>query len=72
MKKARMRVTQWLGDIPVEAECAACAGVRFRASGTGHRPDRIQYAESLQRQFDRHVRTSHEERGRSTPDSSPG
>ena len=35
MKKPTIRVTKWLGDIPVEANCSACPGVVFRAKFQG-------------------------------------
>jgi len=38
MKKPVIRVTKWLSDIPVEAQCSLCPGVAFRAQGTTHRP----------------------------------
>jgi len=38
MKKPTLRVTKWLGDIPVEAYCTACPTVAFRAQGSSHRP----------------------------------
>ena len=33
MKKAIIRVTKWLGDIPVEAQCSVCPTVSFQAQG---------------------------------------
>jgi hypothetical protein len=59
MKKPFLRVTKWLADIPVEAQCTACANVSFRARGTSHRPSREEYQNSLQAQFDEHVKTAH-------------
>lgn len=61
MKKPFLRVTKWLGDIPVDASCTACSGVSFRAQGSGHRPNREEYAKSLQAQFDEHCRIVHSE-----------
>lgn len=62
MKKPFIRVTKWLGDIPVEAECTACRGkTNFRAASTTHRPSRDEYQKSLQSQFDAHVKTTHAE-----------
>ena len=43
MKKPTIRVIRWLGDIPVEASCSACSGVVFKATGSGHRPNREEY-----------------------------
>jgi hypothetical protein len=59
MKKPTLRVTKWLGDIPVEAYCTACPTVAFRAQGSGHRPNREEYQRSLQAQFDEHYKTEH-------------
>jgi hypothetical protein len=59
MKKPAIRVTKWLGDIPVEAGCTACPGVVFKAKGSGHRPNREEYHKSLQEQFDRHCKETH-------------
>ena len=65
MKKPFLRVTKWLGDIPVEAECTACPGeAKFRAASTSHRPTREEYSTQLQRAFDHHLKTVH------TPESS--
>ncbi len=59
MKKPRIRVTRWLGDIPVEASCSACPGVVFKATGSGHRPNREEYQNSIQTQFDAHCKAVH-------------
>ena len=59
MKKPVLRVTKWLRDIPVEAECAECAGTAFRAKGLTHRPNREEYQRSLQAQFDEHIKLVH-------------
>ena len=60
MKRPFIRVTKWLGDIPVEAECTVCRGeTKFRASSTSHRPNREEYQKSLQAAFDEHVKTIH-------------
>ena len=59
MKKPSLRVTKWLGDIPVEAQCRACPDTRFQATTASHRPNREEYAQSLQHQFDAHCKTAH-------------
>jgi hypothetical protein len=59
MKKPTLRVAKWLGDIPVEASCTACASIAFRAKGSSHRPNREEYQKSLQAQFDEHLRMVH-------------
>jgi hypothetical protein len=60
MKKPFLRVTKWLGDIPVEAECLSCPGTHFQAKSASHRPNRVEYQKSLQEQFDAHLKTVHE------------
>jgi hypothetical protein len=59
MKKPVLRVTKWLNDIPVEARCAWCADVSFKAMGLSHRPNREEYQKSLQAQFDEHAKIVH-------------
>ena len=59
MKKPSLRVTKWLGDIPVAAECTSCVGVGFDAKSASHRPTREEYQKSLQSQFDAHFKTVH-------------
>lgn len=61
MKKPCLRVTKWLGDIPVEAECTACANLRFQV--TELRPNREQYQKVLQDRFNQHMKTAHAESG---------
>ncbi len=64
MKKPSLRGTKWLGSIPAEAECTACSGVKFKASTGSHRPNKEEYAKSLQRQFDAHLKQAHPENDR--------
>jgi hypothetical protein len=59
MKKPVIRVTKWLGDIPVEAHCSVCSDVEFKARGVGPRPSREEYQKSLQQQFDAHCKATH-------------
>jgi len=60
MPKPFLRVTKWLGDIPVEAECRACpGGDTFRVQPSGHRPKRDEYAKQLQRAFEEHLQRVH-------------
>lgn len=63
MKKPAIRVTKWLGDIPVEATCILCSNVSLRAVGQSHRPNREEYQRSLQAQFDEHLKIAHSETG---------
>jgi len=59
MKKPSLRVTKWLGDIPVAAECTSCVAVAFDAKSSSHRPTREEYQRSLQSQFDAHFKKVH-------------
>jgi hypothetical protein len=59
MKKPVLRVTKWLGTIPVEAECTACADAKFQARASSHRPNLAEYQKALQSQFDQHVKAVH-------------
>jgi hypothetical protein len=59
MKKPTLRVTKWLSDIPVEANCSVCSSAAFRAKGSSHRPNREEYQRSLQAQFEADLRTVH-------------
>jgi len=65
MKTPVIRVTKWLGDIPVEATCSLCLNVSFRAQGSSHRPNREEYMKSLQTQFDVHCKAEHSSSERS-------
>jgi hypothetical protein len=60
MKKPSLRVTKWLGDIPVEAECTACPEEsKFHAASDHQRPNKVDYQQKLQRAFDRHFFDRH-------------
>jgi hypothetical protein len=61
MKTPMIRVTKWLGDIPVEATCTECSAVSFRAERSTHRPNREEYQKSLQAQFDEHCKAAHQQ-----------
>jgi hypothetical protein len=63
-KKPNLRVTKWLsGDIPLEAECTACADARFNVQFDPrerfHQPTRQSCAHQLQRQYDAHLKAVH-------------
>ena len=58
-KRPALRGTKWLGTIPVEAECTACAGVKFKAVFESHRPSQDEAMRSLQQQFDEHFQQAH-------------
>ena len=68
-KEPTLRITKWLpivdragAEIPLEAECSACADVRFEVSFSlrhhlvqpFHEPDREHFLQSLQGAFERH------------------
>jgi hypothetical protein len=59
MKKPVLRVTKWLKDIPIEGCCRLCSGTLFTAASPHHRPEKAEYTERLQREFDRHVADVH-------------
>jgi hypothetical protein len=59
MKRPSLRVTKWLGDIPVEAECTACPDLTFKVKPITHRPNREEYGKYLQQEFDRHLKHVH-------------
>jgi hypothetical protein len=61
MKKPTLRVTKWLGDIPIEAHCTFCPALSFKVLGTSHRPNPEGYQKSLQAQFDAHFKAAHSE-----------
>jgi hypothetical protein len=69
VKKPFIRVTKWLGDIPVEAGCTACADAHFRAESQSHRPQREEYQTSLQAQFDAHCKSVHNDAAPANPAS---
>jgi len=66
MKKPVLRVTKWLGDIPVEARCSQCPEAIFHATSPHHRPQKAEYTESLQREFERHLAALHDEKAASS------
>ena len=72
MKKPFLRVTKWLGDIPVEAECTSCADAKFQVRSASHRPSREEYQKVLQREFDHHSRAVHLPKDGGEGDAGPG
>jgi hypothetical protein len=59
MNKPSLKVTKWLGNIPVEGVCACCADAQFRPSWNHRRPDKTACEEKMKREFDRHFREVH-------------
>jgi hypothetical protein len=68
MKKPTLRVSKWLGDIPVEAVCNVCPGAAFKAESSSHRPNREAYQKSLQQKFDEHLKLAHSSTSDERPD----
>ena len=73
-KEPRLRVTRWLGDVPVEAECSSCANASFKVSEWNagepfHQPNRQRYQDILQLRFDQHLASVH---GQKREDSHDG
>jgi hypothetical protein len=62
MKKPTLRVTKWLGDIPIEGRCTLCPETLLHAASPHHRPQKAEYIERLQQVFDRHVADLHSEK----------
>jgi hypothetical protein len=73
-KQPALRITKWLrgsrivgADIPLEAECTACADIKFEApfdlrqhlEKPFHQPDRDRFHKELPSAFDRHVNLVH-------------
>ena len=69
MKKPFMRVTKWLGDIPVEARCTSCPATMFKAQGSGHRTNREEYKKSLEAQFEAHMANVHKSENHNTTEN---
>ena len=61
VKKPALRVTKWLGDIPIEGRCTLCPMTIFHAASAHHRAQKTEYIERLQRAFDSHVAECHRE-----------
>jgi len=54
-----LKVTKWLGDIPVEGVCSSCPDAEFRPSWKDHRPQKDANEEKMKQAFDRHFREVH-------------
>jgi hypothetical protein len=54
-----LRVTKWLGDIPVEGVCTSCPDAEFRPSWKNRRPNKSQNEEKMKQAFGRHFREVH-------------
>src|SRR5260370_40954884 len=51
MKKSALRVTKWLGDVPIETRCSLCPETVCHAASPHHGPQKADYIESYQRAF---------------------
>ena len=71
MEKLTLRVTKWMGDIPVETHCTQCADVSFKAQGASHRPNRGAYQKLFHTQFDAHAKVLHSVAQSSAPYGHP-
>jgi hypothetical protein len=49
-----LKVTKWLGDIPVEGACSSCPDVQFRPSWANRRPQKDLNEQKMKQAFDRH------------------
>lgn len=59
MKKPSLRITKWMGNIPVEGGCTSCAGVRLNVESTTHRPILEEYQTALEAAFELHFKQVH-------------
>jgi hypothetical protein len=58
MKKPSLRITKWLGDIPIEGECTSCPEIgKFGVRST--RPNKAEHQKQLQQAFDSHFKEVH-------------
>ena len=54
-----LKVTKWLGDIPIEGVCTSCPDAQFRPNWNNHRPNKAQNEEKMKQAFGRHFREVH-------------
>ena len=59
MNKPSLRITKWMGNIPVEGGCTSCADVNLRVQATTHRPVLEEYQTALAAAFDLHFKQVH-------------
>jgi hypothetical protein len=72
MKMPSLRISKWLGDIPVEGYCSSCSDIQFKAQSTSHRPTRAQFQRSIQGAFDAHLKSVHLGEVAAQADRKPG
>jgi hypothetical protein len=59
MKEPSLKVTKWLGNIPIEGVCTYCPDAQFRPSWNHHKPEKNAIEEKMKQAFDRHFREAH-------------
>ncbi len=59
MQKPSLRITKWMGNIPVEGGCTSCADVNLKVESTTHRPIREEYQTALEAAFELHFKQVH-------------
>ena len=67
VKMPFLRVTKWLGDIPIEGVCTSCPDAQFRPSWNNRRPNKAQNEEKMKQAFGRHCREVHAEEVEPSP-----
>ena len=59
MNKPSLRITKWMGNIPVEGGCTSCADVNLKVAATTHRPVLEEYQTALEAAFELHFKQAH-------------
>jgi hypothetical protein len=54
-----LRITKWMGNIPVEGGCTSCADVNLKVQATTHRPALEEYRTALAAAFELHFKHVH-------------
>jgi hypothetical protein len=59
MNKPSLRITKWMGNIPVEGGCTSCADVNLKVAATTRRPILEEYQTALETAFELHFKQIH-------------
>jgi hypothetical protein len=59
MNKPSLRITKWMGNIPVEGGCTSCSDVNLKVAATTHRPVAEEYRTALATAFELHFKLVH-------------
>ena len=59
MNKPSLRITKWMGNIPIEGGCTACPDVNLKVGATTHRPILEEYQTALETAFELHFKQVH-------------